>query len=346
MKRLLIIRFSSLGDVAVAVPVLEALSKQYANHVEITLVSRAEYGDLVESLPFNIRFHAAFFKGKHKGFFGLLKLCQELNDRKYDLIIDLHDNLRSRIISFLFSLKGLSYYTVDKGRKEKRALTSRKKERKTLKPTYRRYMDVFQSAGYSLTAFNAVRPENSIKLFAIERTNLFGEKKRIWLGIAPFAKHEWKIYPPEKMEKVVAHFAQSDKYTLFLFGRGTQELQLIQTWCDRYPRLELHTEYSLSTELKLMSCLDLMVSMDSANMHLAALAGIPVVSIWGATHPDAGFYGLYQKESNIVQIDDLDCRPCSIYGNKPCYRKDFACMNLIEPEKVINKIEDALAAIL
>jgi ADP-heptose:LPS heptosyltransferase len=344
MKRLLIIRFSSLGDVAIAVPVLAALSKQYAAQVEITLVSRADYSGLIEGFTSNIRFHAAYFNGIHKGFWGLFKLWKALNSQKYDVIIDLHDNIRSRILSFLFYLKGSSCFTVNKGRKEKRALVSRKVIRKPLKPTYRRYMDVFQSAGYSLKAFNAVTSEKPIKLSAAERTTLFGEKKRYWLGIAPFAKHEWKIYPTEKMEKVVAYLAHRKDCSVFLFGRGEQELQLFKTWCERYPNLELHTEYSLSTELKLMSCLDLMVSMDSANMHLAALAGIPVISIWGATHPDAGFYGLYQKDSNIIQIDDLNCRPCSIYGNKPCYRKDFACMNWIDPERIVRKIEEEIAA--
>ena len=91
-----------------------------------------------------------------------------------------------------------------------------------------------------------------------------------------------------------------------------------------------------------MSHLDAMVSMDSSNMHLASLTGTPVVSVWGATHPYAGFLGWGQSTDNIVQID-LECRPCSIYGQKPCRRGDYACMNGIAPETIVDKIENILS---
>jgi ADP-heptose:LPS heptosyltransferase len=81
--------------------------------------------------------------------------------------------------------------------------------------------------------------------------------------------------------------------------------------------------------------------MDSGNMHLASLYGVPVVSIWGATHPFAGFYGFGQDHSNAVQAD-LYCRPCSVFGNKPCYRGDWACMHMIEPRQVIDKVDDVI----
>jgi ADP-heptose:LPS heptosyltransferase len=87
-----------------------------------------------------------------------------------------------------------------------------------------------------------------------------------------------------------------------------------------------------------MSHLDLMLSMDSANMHLASLTGVPVISIWGATHPYAGFMGYGQNPDNAIQTS-LPCRPCSIYGNKPCMSKDYACLNDIRPETVLEKIQ-------
>jgi ADP-heptose:LPS heptosyltransferase len=94
-------------------------------------------------------------------------------------------------------------------------------------------------------------------------------------------------------------------------------------------------------ELILMSHLDVMISMDSANMHLASLTNIPVVSVWGATHPYAGFLGWKQSPDNAVQID-LPCRPCSIYGNKPCLRGDFSCMKNISPDLIVNRVEHIL----
>ena len=94
-------------------------------------------------------------------------------------------------------------------------------------------------------------------------------------------------------------------------------------------------------ELILMSHLDVMLSMDSANIHLASLTATPVVSVWGATHPYAGFVGWNQPQENIIQAD-LDCRPCSIYGKRPCRRGDLACMNMIRPEQIVERIEQIL----
>jgi len=93
--------------------------------------------------------------------------------------------------------------------------------------------------------------------------------------------------------------------------------------------------------LKFISRLDVMLSMDSSGMHLASLKNIPVVSVWGATHPYAGFLGYGQSMSNVLQTD-LYCRPCSVYGNVPCYRGDFACMNQLTEEIVVEKVLNKL----
>jgi ADP-heptose:LPS heptosyltransferase len=82
--------------------------------------------------------------------------------------------------------------------------------------------------------------------------------------------------------------------------------------------------------------------MDSANMHLASLFGVPVVSVWGATHLFAGFMGYGQSADNAVQIDALTCRPCSVFGNKPCFRGDHACMEWIKPEQISEKVNRIL----
>jgi ADP-heptose:LPS heptosyltransferase len=91
-----------------------------------------------------------------------------------------------------------------------------------------------------------------------------------------------------------------------------------------------------------MSHLDVMLSMDSANMHLASLTATPVVSVWGATHPYAGFMGWNQDPENVIQVS-LECRPCSIYGQKPCMRGDYACLNNIAPETIVERINKILS---
>lgn len=94
----------------------------------------------------------------------------------------------------------------------------------------------------------------------------------------------------------------------------------------------------IRAELALLSHCNVMLSMDSANMHLASLVGLRTVSVWGATHPYAGFMGWNQQMHDAVQLD-MVCRPCSVFGNKPCARGDYHCLNGIPPSLIIEKIE-------
>ena len=161
----------------------------------------------------------------------------------------------------------------------------------------------------------------------------------IWIGIAPFAKHKGKIYPPELMEKVIADLSQIVHAKIFLFGGGKEEQEILGSWAQKYERVVSLADkrYGFPAEMALMSHLDVMVSMDSANMHLASLVGTTVVSIWGATHPYCGFKGWRQNEGNMIQLP-MTCRPCSVFGNKPCHRGDYQCLAGIPSQVVIDKI--------
>ena len=162
-----------------------------------------------------------------------------------------------------------------------------------------------------------------------------GEK---WIGIAPFAAHKGKIYPLEKMERVIELLLEREpNCRIFLFGGGAEERELLTQWESRHDRCTCALLGSLYNELVLMSHLDTMVSMDSANMHLASLTGTRVVSVWGATHPFAGFMGWNQSPADAVQTT-LPCRPCSIFGNKPCLHGDYPCLNSITPEDIAERV--------
>lgn len=162
-----------------------------------------------------------------------------------------------------------------------------------------------------------------------------GEK---WIGIAPFAAHKGKIYPLEKMERVIELLLEREpNCRIFLFGGGAEERELLTQWESRHDRCTCALLGSLYNELVLMSHLNTMVSMDSANMHLASLTGTRVVSVWGATHPFAGFMGWNQSPADAVQTT-LPCRPCSIFGNKPCLHGDYPCLNSITPEEIVERV--------
>ncbi len=322
-----------MGDVAMTVPVLSSLAKQC--NVEITVLTMKAFAPMFANIP-NLTVFPLDKKGKHKGFFGLLRLRHQLKKFNFDAIADLHNVLRSQILKSMFVFDEAEFAVINKGRDEKRDLITFGPT-KQLKSSTERYKEVFEELGFTFNIeFDSIFDQKP-KLPEIF-TEVFGEKKEKWVGIAPFAKHTGKIYPLEKMEKVVASLCLEPNIKLFLFGNGEEEMQILSSWTSKYKSAHTMPDgVRLPEELILMSHLDVMLSMDSANMHLASLVGTPVVSIWGATHPFAGFLGWKQSEENIVQID-LACRPCSIFGNVPCKRKDYACLNWIEPEAIVSRI--------
>jgi len=329
MATTLVIRLSSLGDVAIAVPVLYSVAKKYPNDRFILLTQNRGLSLFVDT-PSNLAIFPVSLKGRHKGIKGLLRLLRELSPflpKKELKVADLHGVIRSFLLDYHFRFRGYPVAIIDKGRKEKRRLVRQKhKIMQPMKTSMDRYREVFEKLGYD---------------FSISFTGLFSEKpakEGIRIGIAPFAKHKGKMYPLELMEKVVSQLSKLPSLQITLWGSKEEHEKLV-SWTGKYKNVTLVAgQMSLQEELFLMNQLDVMVSMDSANMHLASLVNTPVISIWGATHPYAGFYGFNQDPSNAVQTD-LPCRPCSVFGNKPCFRGDYACLTQITPEMIVDKIK-------
>jgi len=339
MSKILIIRFSALGDVAMTIPVIYSLAVAHPT-LEITVLSSKPLQALFEYLPNNVKFIGADLKGKHKGLKGLNVLYNDLKVEKFDYVADFHSVLRSQFLNFRFMLGGAKTAQINKGRSNKRKLTLKNnKVLVPLKSSFFRYKEVLQQLGFNFELhFDSILTHTKEDLTQKnEQAALKSDFK--WIGIAPFAKHKGKIYPLELQEKVIAHFANDKRVKLFVFGGGEAEKDVVNNWSEMYPSIvSMVSKLNINQELLLMSQLDVMLSMDSANMHLASLVGTKVVSVWGATHPFAGFMGWNQSIENAIQVD-LDCRPCSIYGNKPCYRGDYACLYQINPEMIINRIE-------
>lgn len=339
MARILIIRFSALGDVAMTIPVVHSLAVQYPQ-LEITVLSRAVWQPLFQGLPANVSFIGADLTGKHKGLWGLNTLYSELKAKHFDYVADFHHVLRTKYLCLRFRLANIPVASIYKGRVGKEKLVRRRhKVLENQKSSFRRYADVLEKLGFPvLLNFSSIYGDEKGNFAEIEPVT--GAKDNLkWIGIAPFAKHMGKIYPIELQEQVVAHFAADPKVKVFLFGGGKSEQEVFDGWVAKYPTVVcMIGKLNMRTELNLMSHLDVMLSMDSANMHLASLVNIPVISVWGATHPYAGFMGWKQLPVNTVQLD-LSCRPCSVYGQKPCWRGDYACLREIKPEQVIAKIE-------
>lgn len=338
MAKILVIRFSAIGDVAMTVPVIHSLATQYPQH-EIKVLSRPNMAALFAHLPSNVSFIGADLKGTYKGFVGLNKLFNELKVYDFDYIADFHDVIRTKFLRLRFFLQGKKVAHINKGRKGKKALTRSSNKIKIQQDTsFQRYANVLKQLGFPVKMdFSSIYSQGGGDLSAFSSiTGSKGTDK--WIGIAPFATHAGKIYPQEQMEQVIQALDTQEGVRIFLFGGGKKEVDILTSWANKYPSVTcIAGKLKMDAELALMSHLDVIVSMDSGNMHLASLVNTPVVSIWGATHPLAGFMGWNQSENNAVQVD-LPCRPCSVYGNKPCFRKDYACLKNIHPNDIIQHI--------
>jgi len=318
------------------VPVIRLLLHQHSD-IEISFVSDKKFAPLFSNIE-NCHFIGADLKGAHRGFIGLFRLYKQIsNKRKIHAVADLHQVLRTQVLKLFFLLSGKKIITIDKGRKGKKELTVPKKKSFHQLPTgFQRYSDVFRQLGYTVDLDFVQLKYPRLQL--PETAKQFFENK-ICIGIAPFAKHVEKTYDFEKMKTVVKNLATAN-LNILLFGGGAIEKSILDSWIESTDHniINVTGKFNLQEELAIISHLKLMCSMDSANMHLASMYNIPVVSIWGATHPYAGFLGWGQSDENVISVD-LPCRPCSVYGNKKCWRGDHACMEQITPEKIISRIQ-------
>ena len=341
-EHLLVIRFSALGDVAMTVPVVYALAQQYPD-VRITVLSRNFARPLFDDLLPNINFMEADLKREYHGITGLNSLYRRLLAKQFTAIADLHSVLRSRYLRMRFNLDHYKVAHIDKHRKDRRRITSSSNKQLIQLPTsFQNYADVFARLGYPVNVqFRSIFSEDGGDMNLLPESLPRPTVGQPCIGIAPFAAHEGKIYPVRLMEQLVEQLlAKHPDTRIYLFGKGQREDETFPKWCAAHPQCVYVSQHlnNLRDELILMSHLQVMVSMDSANMHLASLVATPVVSVWGATHPFTGFMGWNQNPENAIQIP-LECRPCSIYGQKPCLRGDYACMRNIAPEQIVNRVE-------
>ncbi|MEN8825652.1 MAG: glycosyltransferase family 9 protein [Wenyingzhuangia sp.] len=340
IKHLLVIRLSAMGDVAMTVPVIKTLTDQNPE-LKLTIVSKSFLKPLFDDLD-QVTFFAVDVKTKHKGLQGIYKLYKELRPLKFDGVADLHNVLRSKILRFFFRLEGIEVCFINKGRSEKKALTARKNKKfKRLISTHQRYSEVFKRLGIPIDL----------------KTPSFKEKKEItenlkdliqyqpnekMIGIAPFAAHESKKYPLKLMEEVVNKLSKQHK--ILLFGGGQQEIHLLNTLEEKNQNVfSVAGKIKLKDELIIISQLSAMVSMDSGNGHFSALFGVPTITLWGATHPYAGFAPFGQEMNGLTaDREQYPLLPTSIYGNKtiPGYEK---AMETISPKTVINKVLSTIA---
>lgn len=329
-----------MGDVAMTAPVISAMLQQY-DDVSVVMLTRDFYAPFFEP---NERFkiHNIQLNGRHNGVRGVTKIFRELNaEYKFDYIIDLNDKLYSKLLRIYFGLIGVKSVHIDKGREERKNLI-RKNNKKLiqLRHSILRYADVFERAGLPIK-LDQIQARKKREYTTPE---MFGAKEGLWIGFAPFAQHDGKVLPISTARQTITQIEHKyPQAKVFIFGGGDTEREIAASLEVEFANcISAVGKVKLAQEMDLIANLDLMVSMDSSAMHIASLLRIRVISIWGATHPYAGFLGIGQTEQDVVQIDDIECRPCSIYGHKPCLRGGYDCLSRITSQMIIDKISNAL----
>lgn len=349
-RTVLMCRFSALGDVAMTVPVIYSACRNYPD-VQFVMVTRPSMTSLFVGAPANLVVVGADVNGVYSGVKGLRLLASELYERySPSVLVDLHNVLRTRLLAVFLRFKGVPSVRLFKPRAKRRALTRRvNKVMLPLISQRARYREAFFKAGFPCNElfdglYHAHNLAPAADFAAITAPKPAGEK---WIGIAPFAAHSGKIYPPDKMERIVEMFQHDadggERLRIFLFGGGGSEQAVLEDWAAKYACVQslAGKRYGFPAELALLNHLDVMLAMDSANMHLAAIAGAPTLSIWGATHPYCGFKGWRQCDDDTIQVP-VQCRPCSVFGDKPCFRGDYICLTAIKPELVYTRMRNKL----
>lgn len=331
-KHLLVVRLSALGDVAMLPHTLRAFKTAYPE-VRVTVLTREFLAPLFDGL--DVEFLFADTKGRHRGIGGLWRLAGDIKALGVDAIADVHGVLRSRTVRIFALLRGLiPSRSIRKGRVEKRFRMGYSHSKAVpLKHSVVRYADTIRRLGFE---FDDPQPAEKPLL-----NNPMGEKQGVWVGFAPFSAHAGKTYPEPLRDRVVELLSQ--RYDrVFIHSGGGDEAAFAERMEATYDNVTaLWGKVRLGAERDLISHLDCVVTMDSLVMHLAALVATPTVSIWGATHPEFGFSG-YGMGSEGVMQESLPCRPCSVYGSKPCKSGDYKCLYAITPEMVVERVEQLI----
>jgi ADP-heptose:LPS heptosyltransferase len=341
MTKILVYRFSAMGDVILLLPVIKGVLDSNRD-VEIYLLTQPSLFPIFQNID-RLHLIAAELKGKHSGLNGLFKLYRKIRKKiNPSVVIDVHCVLRTYLLDLFFGVCGFRLILFKKGTFRKMKLIKSKSLR-PLHSTVERYSDAFMKAGFNLKLPNP--PLFDEQIDEVSFSTIF--KNSLLIGIAPFAKHEQKVWGVSKVEKLIGKIHEKFNAHVILFGGGKSELKILNQIEAKYPDcIVAANHFSFTDEIKLMRKLSVMVSMDSANMHLASIAGVPTVSIWGATHPALGFAPYHQAPENIIQYegDQLSCRPCSVYGNKKCIFPDgIRCMKLISEDVVFQRINQILS---
>ncbi len=339
-RNVLVIRLSVLGNVAMTIPVLYPVCKANPD-TRFIMLTKKWPASMFHDRPANLKVVDFDINENHKGFFGLLKLAAQLH-KLYDIdaVADLHNVTGTKIMDAYLWLRGAKIAGMDREKAKRKALVTHRTH-EPVTPIHDRYRNVFKELGFET-------PDNFTRLYEgrewpVSPIVLEKEPGQRWIAISPFSSHRQKAYPLELMEKVIAELCKRENYWIFLMGGGKTEKIALRGIARKYKNVISMAEvkHRFLDEYALLGKCDLMLTMESANMHLASLVDLQAMTIWGPTSPACGYLGYNQVVEDDIQLD-MDCRPCSITGDKPCKYGDFRCLKNIPPEYIAQHVIEAV----
>lgn len=329
LAQILVIRLSSLGDIVLTTPILGLLRAQYPQ-AQIDFLTRPAYQDLVSAHPGVDR--VLLFESQH-GFWSTLR---QLRQRRYDLVLDLHRTLRSRL--FVYGLRAQRRRTYGK-RTLRRALLVRLgwNTLRAMAPIPARYAAPLRHLG--LTAPLAapavyLTPESQAAMRAYVQQAWPGQPVPPLIAVAPGARWATKQWPVERFAQAVQHLAQARQAAVVVLGSAAEQgLAQVLVQQLSVPVLNSAGQLSLMHTAALLQQCRLLLSNDSGLMHLATALDVPVVAVFGPTVQEFGFYP-FQARAEVLSAA-VDCRPCSTKGSPQCPRGHHQCMQQVTVPEVL-----------
>lgn len=322
-KKILVIRFSSAGDIILTSPFLRALRRKFPD-ASVHFMVREDYAQLVAHSP-----HVDRIVRLPRGtrFRDLLKWKSAIiaEEKEYDVVFDLHDSLRSRHVRVGL---GRSLYRLRKPTFAKWLLVHRKIDRlQPIVPIPLRYLDVgcelgLEDDGDGLELFLGNTPS---PIVAIE--------ERRTIGIAPGARHYTKRWPAAYFTELTGNLL-ADGARVVLFGSQEERVLCSEVAAGRDGVMNLAGRIDLLQTAAAVDVCDLVITNDSAMSHIAAARRRPVVAIFGSTVQQFGF-APFRTVSEVVENVGLYCRPCTTIGRESCPEGHFRCMREITVETLI-----------
>ena len=336
-EKIIILRFSALGDVAMLVPVMRLVKQQYPD-IRLKVYTKKPFHQIFELA--DIQAEGVDLKSEYKGIFGLRQLAKEIDEWDPAIVLDMHAVLRTFILN---AFCGTKFYRLHKARKEKAAMIkSRQRPENALLSMHERYAQVLDKAGIKVDFKEKCSPISIKHLPQLPFE--FKDSSLPFIGIAPFSAHSSKEYPIDKMRKVIQQILDEKSVNILLFGGGTRETEELDALAGKFDNVHSTAgKLNLKDQVKWMGQLALMLSMDSGNGHLAAMMGVKVITIWGATHPYLGFQPFGQKAEDQLLPDATIYPkiPVSVYGkiNDTFYKN---AIQSIDAKQIADKVISAL----